>query len=254
MHFGIIGFPLTHSFSQNYFTEKFLHEGIDGRYDKFPLEKIEDFPSLLASHPALLGLNVTIPYKETIIPYLHALDPIAESVGAVNVIKINQGRLTGYNSDVYGFEKSFVTQYQERFPRQNLADETGEALILGTGGAAKAVAWVLRQNHINYRFVSRKKPAPERISYQELRAEDFSKIRWIINTTPLGTFPNTADCPDLPFDLLGPQHLVFDLIYNPAETLLLQRASAQGSSIRNGMEMLHLQAEKAWEIWQSPSP
>jgi shikimate dehydrogenase len=251
MHlYGLIGFPLSHSFSQRYFTGKFEREGLlDCRYELFPLENIAALPALLASHPELRGLNVTIPYKTAVIPYLDALDATAEAVGAVNTIDIRDGQLTGYNTDVHGFLESLLRMAAAAGycdpPR-------GEALILGHGGAALAVAWVLRQLSIPYRFVVRRPQDAVEIGYPELRELDFGQIRWIINTTPVGTYPHAEGCPDLPFDKLITQHFVYDLIYNPPETLLLQRAKAQGCHVKNGLEMLHLQAEKAWAIWQSP--
>jgi shikimate dehydrogenase len=252
MIYGLIGYPLTHSFSKAYFSEKFAREGINADYELFPLENIGQLPGLLREHPGLRGLNVTIPYKEAVIPYLDALNDVAEGVGAVNVIKIAEGRLTGYNSDVYGFEISLRRQYERTFPGHDITTETGLALILGTGGAAKSAAWVLGRLGIGFRFVSRNNNAPDTLAYSDLKGLDFTCVRWIINTTPLGTFPAVNQCPKLPFHALSSQHLVFDLIYNPAETLLLHRAKSRGCTIQNGLEMLHLQAEKAWEIWQTP--
>ncbi len=242
--FGLIGYPLSHSFSQRFFTEKFTREHIaDARYELFPLPDVNELPQLLAAHPDLCGLNVTIPHKESVLPWLDVLDETARQVGAVNCIRIDGGQLTGYNTDVYGFEQSlrntgFLTA----------AGETTRAFILGTGGAAKAVAYVLRKLGIRFQFVSRQ-PAAGQITYAELGPLLLAGRALIVNTTPLGTFPQVDAMPPVPTDCLGPEHLVFDLVYNPPETLLLRQASARGSTVQNGLEMLHLQAERAWEIW-----
>jgi shikimate dehydrogenase len=242
--FALIGYPLGHSFSKIYFTDKFNREGITGaQYQLFRLEHISGLPDLLRQHPNLEGLNVTIPHKETVIPYLDELEETARAAGAVNCIRIRNNKLQGFNTDVFGFRQSLLNLLGSRL------DEARHALILGSGGASKAVIYVLRQLGIPYHVVSRK-PEPTEISYTDLPSF-VPKSTLIINTTPLGMVPNQETCPDLPFALLGPQHFVFDLVYNPIETLLLRRAKAQGSSIQNGLEMLHLQAEKAWEIWNS---
>jgi shikimate dehydrogenase len=249
MLYGLIGYPLTHSFSRQYFTEKFAKEGITNcRYELFPLEDITRLSDLLKIHPDLCGLNVTIPYKRAVIPYLDALDEIAGAIGAVNTIAIRNGQLTGYNTDVHGFMESIMRMAAEA----GYCDPPeGEALILGHGGAAQAVAWVCKQLSIPYRFVARRPEQPDEISYADVRELDFSQIRWVINTTPAGTYPKADECPDFPFDKLMAQHFVYDLIYNPPETLLLQRAKARGCHVKNGLGMLHAQAEKAWAIWQS---
>jgi shikimate dehydrogenase len=256
--FGLIGWPLGHSFSQKYFAEKFAREGIsDVRYELFPLENIADLPLLLEQHPDLHGLNVTIPHKETVIPFLHELDETARSVRAVNCIKIENQRLKGFNTDVTGFELSLTSSAD--FPVRPPATSGGlespryGALILGTGGASKAVAYVLKKLGIPFQFVTRKPSGDNHISYNDLKKDDAFIIHHsslIVNTTPLGMSPHTNSCPDLPFEQLMPQHLVYDLVYNPAETLLLQRAKARGCTVKNGLEMLHLQAEAAWDIWQ----
>ncbi|HRI58319.1 MAG TPA: shikimate dehydrogenase [Saprospiraceae bacterium] len=244
--FGLIGYPLGHSFSQKYFSEKFAREGItDARYELFPLENIAGLPALLPQHPDLRGLNVTIPHKETVIPMLDELDETARAVGAVNCIKIEHRRLKGYNTDVIGFEQSLKTVDGGRWT----VDGT-QALILGTGGASKAVAYVLKKLGIPFQFVSRNPGGDKQISYETLHRLPSTVYRLIIHTTPLGMAPHTDTCPDLPFEQLTPQHLVYDLVYNPSETLLLQRAKAQGCPVKNGLEMLHLQAEAAWNIWQ----
>ncbi len=248
--YALIGYPLTHSFSQRFFTEKFAREHIpDARYELFPLPNIHELPQLLAAHPDLCGLNVTIPHKENVLPWLDALDETARQVGAVNCIRLQNGRLTGYNTDVYGFEKSLR---QTGFMRSLPPDVAFRAFILGTGGAAKAVAYVLRKMKIPYQFVSRQ-PAEGQISYAALPSLLSAGPALVVNTTPLGTFPQVDAMPPVPVDYLGPEHLVFDLVYNPPETLLLHRALARGCAVQNGLEMLHWQAERAWEIWNDPA-
>ena len=245
--YGLIGYPLDHSFSRHYFSEKFRREGIsNSNYALFPLKEVSDIRSLLARYANLRGLNVTIPYKEAVIPFLDELDPDAREIGAVNVIAFQNGRTVGYNTDVLGFEQAFSgldPAWQHHASMQH-------ALVLGTGGAAKAVCWVFEKKGIPVQLVSRTQQ-PGRINYQMLRKYDWEAVRWIINTTPLGTYPDTHIAPDLPFESLNRQHFVMDLIYNPAETLLLQKAKSMGCPIKNGLEMLEVQAEKAWEIWQS---
>ncbi len=244
--YGLIGYPLGHSFSQKYFSEKFAREGIaDARYELFPLKNIADLPALLEQNPDLRGLNVTIPHKETVLPYLHELDETARAVGAVNCIKIENGKLRGFNTDVIGFEKSLAKM------EYGIWKAKGErALILGTGGASKAVAFVLKKMGVSYQFVSRNPVGENQISYADLSSFLTPYISLLINTTPLGMAPKMDGCPDLPFERLTPEHFVYDLIYNPPETLLLRRAKLQGCTVKNGLEMLHLQAEAAWEIWQ----
>jgi shikimate dehydrogenase len=242
--FALIGYPLGHSFSKQYFTEKFTREGIIGaNYELFPLENISMLPALLKAHPNLEGLNVTIPYKETVIPYLDDLDETARAAEAVNCIRIRDRKLTGFNTDVWGFRASLLRQLDKPPEAIQLA------LILGTGGASKAVAFVLRQLGVPFHFISRAPAADKNeLGYADLH-QLLPQSNLIVDTTPLGMAPNTETCPDIPFELLGSQHFVFDLVYNPAETLLLRRARACGSIVSNGLEMLHLQAEKAWEIW-----
>lgn len=245
--YGLIGYPLGHSFSQKYFSEKFAREGIaDARYELFPIENVAALPALVAEHPDLKGLNVTIPHKETVIPLLHELDETARQVGAVNCIKFENQQLKGFNTDVTGFEQSLRTAGKGQWSGAGTA-----ALILGAGGASKAVAYVLKKQGIPFLFVSRNPAGEGRISYEAIRQLPLAYYRLIVNTTPLGMAPNTGTCPDLPFEQLGPQHLVYDLVYNPAETLLLQRAKEKGCIVKNGLEMLHLQAEAAWQIWNS---
>lgn len=245
--FGLIGYPLGHSFSQKYFSEKFEREHItDARYELFPIPTIEEITKVLERHPELVGLNVTIPYKQVVIPYLDQLDETAQAVGAVNCIRIRDGKLTGFNTDVYGFEQSLRRRAGEQWP-----PASARALILGTGGASKAVAFVLRKMGIEYQFVTRSvETGVDRLRYEDLPQLDWTKIHLIVNTTPLGTFPKVEECPDLPFEKISVHHIVFDLVYNPPQTLLLRHALEQGAKVQNGLEMLQLQAEKAWEVWQ----
>jgi len=243
--FGLIGYPLSHSFSQKYFTEKFAREGIsDARYELFPLSNVSELPDLLHRHPDFCGLNVTIPYKTSVIPYLHTLDTTAQAVGAVNCIRIHNSLLTGFNTDIVGFEQSLRQVLTNR-----KAQEGAQALILGTGGAAKAVAWVLKNMNIPYLFVSRQPEDRDQILYETIAGLSPAVYRIVINTTPLGTYPNVNECPPIPFDWLQPEHLVYDLVYNPPETLLLRLAAERGCMVKNGLEMLHLQAKAAWRIW-----
>lgn len=239
--FGLIGYPLSHSFSKKYFGDKFEKEGIDwASYDNFPIASVEELPDLIRNNSQLRGLNVTIPYKEQVIPYMDYLAPDAGEIGAVNTIVISAEGLAGYNSDIYGFDKSLDQLLDQDFE--------GGALILGTGGASKAVAYVLHQRGIPFKSVSRR-PAKDRITYEDVDKEILEYYRLIINTTPLGMHPNLEDCPDLPYQLLDHQHYLYDLIYNPAETKFLTLGKEQGAKIKNGLEMLILQAERSWEIW-----
>jgi shikimate dehydrogenase len=254
--YGLIGYPLGHSFSQQIFSEKFAREGIsDARYELFPLKDIADLPDLLSKNPELRGLNVTIPHKQSVIPFLDELDETARAVGAVNCIKIENQKLRGFNTDVYGFANSLTNFFQDNdrpdfFQENNLYRRwPEEALILGTGGAAKAVAHVLKMLGIMFQFVSRHPAGENQISYETLHSVIHCPS-FIINTTPLGMSPHENTCPDLPFERLSPEHFVYDLVYNPPETLLLRRARARGCAVTNGLAMLHLQAEAAWKIWQ----
>lgn len=243
--FGLIGYPLTHSFSESYFRQKFQQENItDAVYKVFPLPEIEDFITLQEKEKALRGLNVTIPYKEKIIPFLDRLDEEASRVGAVNTIKFSNGRKTGYNSDIYGFEHSLLPLLQ---PHQT------EALILGTGGASKAVSYVLKKLGISYHFISSSKRTDHTLPYADLSDALIRKSTLIVNTTPLGMYPDTGKAPDLSYEAIGDKHLLYDLIYNPEETLFLQKGKEKGARIKNGLEMLYLQAERSWEIWNSDS-
>lgn len=241
--FGLIGYPLSHSFSKKYFSEKFKKENIkDCSYELFPIKQIDHLPSLMKNNSNLRGLNVTIPYKELVIPFLDELDEEAASIGAVNTIKIQNGQLKGYNTDVFGFKKSLLS-----FLAPNTKPAT---LILGTGGAAKAVAYVIEQLGFSYQYVSRNSDKGH-LTYQDLFNNNLiAKYPLIINSTPLGTSPNIHTCPSIPYEQLTVHHYLFDLVYNPAETLFLQKGKMQGSAVTNGLNMLIGQAEKAWEIWQ----
>ncbi|MCC6727002.1 MAG: shikimate dehydrogenase [Saprospiraceae bacterium] len=243
--FGIIGYPLSHSFSPGYFTQKFKAAGLANyRYDAFPLSSIDDLKPLLLAYPNLLGLNVTIPYKSVVIPLLDEISDAAKAIGAVNVIKIEEGRLIGHNSDVYGFEVSLRNFLPSPIP-------VGlSALVLGTGGAAKAVQYVLKKMAIPYKMVSRTKKG-EVIDYQAVNEAILAKHHLIVNTTPLGMSPMLETFPPIPYEHLTTSHYLYDLVYNPEKTKFLELGEANGSEIQNGLSMLYLQAEKAWEIWNT---
>lgn len=244
--YGLIGFPLSHSFSKSYFSEKFIRESIPAEYVNFEIEAIEKIEEIVLTHPNLKGLNVTIPYKEKVIPLLETLSDEADTIQAVNVVKIERTnahpKLTGFNTDYIGFRDSL----------QPLLDKTThrKALILGTGGASKAVAFALHQLDMEATFVSRT-AHENHLSYPDLNASVMQEHTVIINTTPLGTYPHTETCPDIPYLLLTPHHIAYDLVYNPSETLFLQKAKKKGAIIKNGLEMLQLQAEAAWKIWNA---
>lgn len=247
--FALIGYPLTHSFSKKYFTEKFEKEGIsNSRYELLELPDYKDFPALLASHPDLAGLNVTIPHKQNIIPFLNELDAAsAARIGAVNTIKVlADGRLKGYNTDYYGFRLSLEQWLQGL----NVTSTSLKALVLGNGGAAKAVFAALEDIKIPYQIVSRQKTSST-ISYEDLTADVISTHHLIINTSPVGTYPKVDDCPAIPYERLRETHLLYDLVYNPAETLFLKKGRQLNAHTHNGLAMLQLQAEKAWEIWNN---
>ena len=246
--FGLIGYPLSHSFSKKYFTEKFVREGISGcSYENFPLGHIDLLPGLIAGNAGLAGLNVTIPYKEAVIPYLNGLDKVADAIGAVNTIKItrNGGEVNcqGFNTDAYGFRSSIMPHIGRGF---------SHALILGTGGASRAVAYVFRGMGLEVTFVSRNPAGPHRIAYSQLTPELISGVNIIVNTSPLGMYPHTDAFPCIPYGFLTPQHVLYDLIYNPEETRFLANGRKMGAITVNGLQMLHLQAEKSWEIWNTP--
>ena len=256
--FGLIGYPLTHSFSQKYFTEKFRKEKIDAEYLNFPISSIDQFPALIEANPNLEGLSITIPYKTEIIKYLDELDETARVVGAVNCIKIGtrdkgiqgagdkgQGTrgvwLKGFNTDVYGFSQSIKPFLENTHQR---------ALILGTGGASKAVDHVLKQIGLDTYKVSRKKTSGiKQFSYEEITKYVLDSFTLIVNTTPLGTFPNVNEFPPIPYEHLSSKHLLFDLVYNPEETMFMKKGKEAGATVINGLSMLHLQADEAWRIF-----
>lgn len=241
--FGLIGKNISYSFSRGYFSRKFRELNLDNHtYENFDLETLNGFRALLADRPDVQGLNVTIPYKEAIIPYLDEMSPEAKAIGAVNTIAIQQGLLIGHNTDAHGFAASL---------RPHLKKYHTHALILGTGGASKAVAHVLEQQNIAYRFVSRS-GKKQGLTYPELTGAIIKKHLLIINCSPLGTFPNIQEKPDIPYTHISEDHLLFDLIYNPEKTAFLAAGEAHGASICNGLKMLEEQAEKAWEIWKAP--
>jgi shikimate dehydrogenase len=243
--YGLIGYPLSHSFSASYFARKFADENIAGSdYQLFPIPDISGLSDLLATKPELLGFNVTIPFKIALLPYLHQLSEEAEAVGAVNCVKIERSganvKLTGYNTDIFGFRESllpFLKPYHK------------QALVLGTGGAARAVCYTLQQLGISISMVSRKADGPGIINYRQLTREAISDHLLIINTTPVGMYPNTDACPEIPYQFLTSRHVLYDLVYNPTETLFMKKGLAAGAAVSNGLRMLELQAEKSWEIW-----
>ena len=243
--YGLLGYPLGPSFSRNYFNQKFEAERIDAEYLNFEIPEIKEIKNVIKENPELNGLNVTIPYKEQVIPYLDDLDEDARLIGAVNVIKFSKGlfgkvKLKGYNSDIIGFKQSIEPLLKEHHRK---------ALILGTGGASKAVFQGLKQLGVASTFVSRK--AKEYcITYEEITPKVMEQYTVIVNTTPLGMYPNVNACPDIPYDLLTSDHLLYDLLYNPDETLFMQKGKEKGAVVKNGLEMLLLQAFAAWEIWQ----
>jgi shikimate dehydrogenase len=258
--YGLIGFPLSHSFSKQYFTQKFLDEDIkDAEYDLYPLEHIKDLQDLLDAHPDLCGINVTIPHKKNVLRYLDWIEHDARKAGAVNCIRVTKEspvlaafsgevgvgghdfRLEGFNTDLYGFEMSL---------RPLLKEHHTEALILGDGGAAQAVKCVLENLYIPFKVVTRK-PTPGNLLFSELKPRHIKSHKLIINTTPLGMVPNIHEFPPIPYDAITDEHLLYDLIYNPPETEFLKKGAERGATPKNGYEMLVLQAEKSWEIWNS---
>ncbi|QXP65044.1 shikimate dehydrogenase [Polaribacter sp. HaHaR_3_91] len=241
--FGLLGKGIEYSFSRGYFTEKFEKLDLQKcKYVNFDIQKIEDFTAVIKEGgDSLGGINVTIPYKEEVMKYLDQLDETAKAIGAVNTIKFTKrGNLKGYNSDVVGFEKSIFPLIKKHHKR---------ALILGTGGASKAIAYALKKNDIKFKFVSRNPEGKKEISYQDLTEEIMEKYQIIINSSPVGTSPNTDRCPDIPYQFITEKHLLYDLIYNPEVTTFLAKGKAQGATIKNGYEMLQLQAEESWRIW-----
>ena len=245
--YGLIGFPLKHSFSAKFFAEKFHREEINAEYLNFEIEDIHEIRRVILFHQHLKGLNVTIPYKEKVLPFLHDISPEAKKIGAVNTIRVDRKpgdmyfyRLTGYNTDYIGFRDSLLPLLNPAIHRK--------ALILGTGGASKAVAQALQDLHISWQYVSRT-PGENRLTYDLLTPEVMSTHQLIVNASPVGTFPHSDVCPDIPYQLLTADHLLYDLVYTPEETLFLKKGKAQGTVTKNGREMLEIQAAAAWEIW-----
>ena len=243
--YGLIGYPLGHSFSIGYFNEKFQSENIDAVYENFEIASIEDLQEVLATNPELRGLNVTIPYKEKVMSYLDHITPEARAIGAVNVIQVqHKGSkifLKGFNSDVIGFTRS-IEPMLERFHKK--------ALVLGTGGAAKAVHFALKALGLEAVYVSRYE-RPGTIQYERITPEVIHEYNVIVNCTPLGMYPHVSDCPPLPYEAMDSHNLLYDLIYNPDQTLFMQKGAAQGATVKNGLEMLLLQAFASWEFWNS---
>ncbi|MCD8555350.1 MAG: shikimate dehydrogenase [Bacteroides graminisolvens] len=243
--YGLVGYPLKHSFSIGYFNEKFSSEKIEAEYINFEIPDINNFPEIIEANPNLHGLNVTIPYKEKVIPYLDELDKQTAAIGAVNVIKIirNKGgkpKLIGYNSDIIGFTQSIQPLLQSHHKK---------ALILGTGGASKAVFHGLKNLGIEAKFVSRTARFGM-LTYEELNAEIIKEYTIIVNCTPVGMYPKVDACPDIPYEAITSEHLLYDLLYNPNITLFMKKGEVKGAVTKNGLEMLLLQAFAAWEIWQ----
>lgn len=240
--FGLLGYPLSHSFSQKYFTEKFAQLGLtDCVYENFSLPNIEELALVLQEKKDLCGFNITIPYKKQVLSFLDEVSPVVAAIGACNCVQIKAGKLTGYNTDVVGFEESLKPFLQPHHTK---------ALVLGTGGASAAVEYVLHKLGISVQHVSRV-TSGNAIAYEQVDEKILATHHLLINTTPLGMYPNLAECPDLPYRFLTPQHHLYDLIYNPAETQFLANGKAQGATTQNGQEMLILQAEESWRIWNS---
>ena len=245
--YGLIGYPLGHSFSRKFFTEKFEKEGIDAQYLNFEIPSIEEFPEVIKNHPELRGLNVTIPYKQQVMQYLDDISEEAKAIGAVNVVKCQlstvkcQPHLTGYNSDVIGFVESIKPLLQPHHKK---------ALILGTGGASKAIRYGLEKKlGIETLFVSRS-AREGMITYEDVTAEVLKEYEVIVNCSPVGMFPHVDECPALPYEAMNENNLLYDLVYNPLETLFMKKGAAQGATVKNGLEMLHLQAIASWEFWE----
>ena len=248
--FGLIGYPLSHSFSQKFFTEKFLQENIvNAKYDNFPIASIESFTGLWKENPNLEGLNVTIPYKKEVIPFLDHSSAVVQEIHACNCIRKFNNELYGYNTDVIGFEKSLLPF---------LKPHHTQALILGTGGASAAVQWVLQKLNIQFQLVSRNTNTIEAntemkasLSYDQLAASVIESHTLIINTSPLGMYPNTNEAPPIAYEGITTQHHLYDLVYNPTETLFMKNGLAKGATVQNGLAMLHIQAEESWAIWNA---
>lgn len=237
--FGIIGYPLGHSFSQGFFTEKFARESIDAQYLNFEIPDVAMLPDVLRNNPELRGLNVTLPHKQAVIPLLDEMSEEAKEIGAVNVIRVRNGKLKGFNSDIIGFTNSI---------KPLLMPHHKKALILGTGGASKAIRVGLNRLGVEWTYVSRS-PREEMITYEDITAETLQAYTVIVNCSPVGMFPKVDAAPAIPYELLSPQHLLFDCVYNPEETLFMKKGREQGATVKNGLEMLHLQAVASWDFW-----
>lgn len=240
--FGLIGKNISYSFSKSFFDKKFKKEGITGAtYTNFDIDNIAEFPNIINTNPDMVGLNVTIPYKESIIPFLDSLNKKAKKIGAVNTIKIlENGQLKGYNTDYYGFKKTLKPHLKPKHKR---------ALILGTGGASKAIAYTFKTLNIEYQFVSRKPSKKGQLTYKSLTEDIINTYQILVNCTPLGTYPNLEECPNIPYKGISKDHIAFDLIYNPEQTLFLKKSQDQKATTINGAKMLKYQAKKAWSIW-----
>ena len=242
--YGLIGYPLGHSFSISYFNQKFADEGINATYENFEIPSIDDLPEIIDRYPNLRGLNVTIPYKEKVIPFLDSISPEARAIGAVNVIRVthqkNKTLLKGYNSDVIGFTQSIEPMIDPKWHKK--------ALILGTGGASKAINYGLKSLGIEPVFVSRYE-RPGTIQYQSITPDVVREYNVIVNCTPLGMYPNTDECPHLPYEAMDSHTILYDLIYNPDQTLFMRNGAKYGAEVKNGLEMLLLQAFASWEFW-----
>ena len=242
--YGLIGYPLGHSFSISYFNQRFADEGIDAKYMNFEIPTIDELPEVIAKNPELKGLNVTIPYKEKVMDFLDSISPEARAIGAVNVIRVtHEGKntiLKGFNSDVIGFTKSIESMLDKKWHKK--------ALILGTGGASKAINYGLKALGLETVFVSRYE-RPETIQYDKITPEVIKEYNVIVNCTPLGMYPHSDECPDLPYEAMDNHTILYDLIYNPDQTLFMRKGAEQGADVKNGLEMLLLQAFASWEFW-----
>ena len=242
--YGLIGYPLVHSFSRGFFNEKFLAENIDAEYINFEIPNIKEFKSIVKNNPDLKGMNVTIPYKEQVIPYLDGLSQNAKLIGAVNVIRFerNKGKvkLFGHNSDILGFKQSIESLLQPHHKK---------ALVLGTGGSAKAIYYGLEQLNVSAVYVSRR-AGNGLLTYSDLNESILEEFQVIVNCTPVGMFPLVNECPDIPYEFLTEKHLLYDLLYNPNETLFMQKGKKQDATVKNGLEMLLLQAYASWDVWR----
>lgn len=241
--YGLIGYPLGHSFSISYFNQKFADEGVNAKYENFEIASIDQLEEVLASNPELRGLNVTIPYKEKVMPYLDSISPEAQAIGAVNVIRVThegkEVKLKGFNSDVIGFTKSIEPMLESYHKK---------ALILGTGGASKAINYGLKSLGLETVYVSRYE-RPGTIQYERITPEDVREYNVIVNCTPVGMYPHTEECPLLPYEAMDGHTILYDLIYNPDETLFMRKGAEHGAQTKNGLEMLLLQAFTSWEFW-----